>query len=125
MSRSQDVLGILKAFQLIAEAGIELQKRNSKVIWQNSSFRSLLEECIKGANLKKNPDLNLKKISESTYEGVDRLCAVAHGIKVYSTLDIGKFCMTNHLFKPVSPFLVNICGKCNHLSNLLVFLSTN
>lgn len=95
MSRVQDVLSILRSLQKITEACIKLQEENIRLIWRNSSIRPIAKDCATQAkNIPKTT--NAADLISSAKEGVDRVSAVLHGLKVYTdyTLRKGKITKT-------------------------------
>ncbi|KAJ8922528.1 hypothetical protein NQ315_007558 [Exocentrus adspersus] len=89
MSRVQDIICMLRALRLIAEAGIKLTEDNVRLIWKNSSIRAIVEDI----NTQKKDLFQPKNISELTgtaREGIDRVATVLHGLKVYTDYAVKK-----------------------------------
>ncbi|CAH0560194.1 unnamed protein product [Brassicogethes aeneus] len=119
MSRIQDVLSILKALKIIAEAGVTLQQQNSKLLWRNSSFRLLLQKGLEDPK-SHMPDVSLINLKES----IDRVCTVVHGIKAYSAIQQGHSVQSGqensqkviHITKPTTDVKINHTNNTNSLN---------
>lgn len=87
MSRRQDLAGILRSLQLIAEASLKLQEENVKFIWKNSSLYPTLEACV--SKVKSAPP-GLQKNSfvfrDVTKECLERVSTVSQGFSAYRNL---------------------------------------
>lgn len=87
MSRAQDLLGVIKGIQKIAQEGAKVQSAALKVIWANSNVRSAIDNAAKNAqNSVKQSDIkNVNDVVKVVADTTDRLSAVAHGIKEFAT----------------------------------------
>lgn len=89
MSKLHDLAGVLRGVQNVVQAGLKLQESEFKIIWANSSVRSLLQDY--NSQLKTSstdPNVNLNDIIKETSE---RLSTVIVGLKEYSNLNRSKF----------------------------------
>ncbi|KAJ3657777.1 hypothetical protein Zmor_009559 [Zophobas morio] len=73
MSRTSDILGIIRGLQLVAETGIKLQSTELSRVWANSNCRVLLQDCV-----------NSNNASNIVFESADRVATVCHGVKEYA-----------------------------------------
>lgn len=86
MSRGQDLAGILRSLQLIAEASLKLQEENLKFIWKNSSLYPTLEACaLKVKNAAQELPKN-NSFDDVTKECYERVSTVFQGISAYKNL---------------------------------------
>lgn len=83
MSRAQDLLGLLRGIQLVAQETLKTQKGELKVIWANSSVRTALEGVQVGVKHAKTP--NAGDMFKSVVDGAERVNAVFTGVKYYAT----------------------------------------
>lgn len=74
MFRSNDILGIIRGLQLVAEAGLTHQRSEFNTIWRNSSIRALVEDALTNSN-----------VTNTVLDKVDRVATVCHGLQVYTT----------------------------------------
>lgn len=89
MSRSQDILGLMRGIQLVAGASLKTQEAYLKHLWSHSSVRDAVEksasqtsECSK--NVLSNPTQQLQKIGNALKETFERSSVVVEGIRQYS-----------------------------------------
>jgi len=89
MSRSNDILGIIRGIQLVANASLKTQEAYLKHLWSYSSVREVLEknaqqtsEC--GKKVMSNPTQELQNISKSLKETFERSSLVVEGIRQYT-----------------------------------------
>lgn len=89
MSRSQDILGIIRGIQLVANASVKTQEAYLKHLWSHSSVRDAIEksatptiEC--GNKMIKNPAEELQKVGNLLKETLERSSVVVEGIKQFS-----------------------------------------
>lgn len=89
MSRSQDILGLIRGIQLVTGASLKTQEAYLKHLWSHSSVRDAIEksasqtsEC--GKKVITNPSLELQKVGKILQETFARSSVVVEGIKQYS-----------------------------------------
>lgn len=89
MSRSQDILGLLRGIQLVANASVKTQEAYLKHLWSHSSVRDAIEksatqtsEC--GKKVITNPAQELKNVGNILKESFERSSVVVEGIKQYT-----------------------------------------
>lgn len=87
MSRAQDLLGLLRGIQLVAQETLKTQKSELKVIWSNSSVRTALEGVQKKTEvgLKNTKTASAGDVFKSVVDGAERVNAVLTGVKYYAT----------------------------------------
>lgn len=80
MSHINDLIGLVKGLRQVIDAGIKLQQESTRLVWQNSSLRNLLQNCSVNsiATYKSNPD--------TINDAIERTKVVVHGIKQYVTM---------------------------------------
>lgn len=80
MSHINDLIGLVKGLRQVIDAGIKLQQESTRLVWQNSSIRNLLQNCSVNsiATYKSNPD--------TINDAIERTKVVVHGIKQYVTM---------------------------------------
>ncbi|XP_041986302.1 atypical kinase COQ8B, mitochondrial [Aricia agestis] len=85
MSHINDLIGIVKGFRMVVEAGIKLQQENTRLIWNNSSIKPLIQGCPTNpiTNIKPNPD-----IAKDLFE---RALVVAQGFRQYAVMHAPNF----------------------------------
>ncbi|KAF5302370.1 hypothetical protein FQA39_LY10409 [Lamprigera yunnana] len=83
MSKSQDILAVVRGLQLVAEAGFKLQEQTLKEIWHNSSVKNIIENVTQAKPNSKNskPEDIFKVISDTS----DRLYTIVDGINEFIT----------------------------------------
>lgn len=89
MSRSQDILGLIRGIQLVAGASIKTQEAYLKHIWSHSSVRDVVEKCAsqtseRGRQVMENPSQELQNVGNLLKETFERSSVVVEGIKQYS-----------------------------------------
>jgi aarF domain-containing kinase len=89
MSRSQDILGLLRGIQLVAGASVKTQEAYLKHLWSHSSVRDLIEKnspqnCESGKNVFSNPGQELQRMGKILQETISRSSVVVEGIRQYS-----------------------------------------
>lgn len=82
MSHITDLIGIVRGLRQVIEAGVKLQQENSRIIWNNSSVRSVIQNCPT------NPFTNIKPSSDVSKDILERALVVAHGFRQYATLHV-------------------------------------
>ena len=89
MSRSQDILGLIRGIQLVASASVKTQEAYLKHLWSHSSVRDAIEknatqtsEC--GKKVVTNPGQELKNVGNILKETFERSSVVVEGIKQYT-----------------------------------------
>lgn len=85
MSHVNDIICVLRGLRLVAEAGVTVQKEASQIIWNNSSFKSALQ------NLPSNTLTPTKPNSDIAKDLIERALVVAQGFKQYAVLNIPNF----------------------------------
>lgn len=88
MSRGQDLVGLLKGAQMVAEALAKERSSYARHLWANSNFRQLLgssaEELQKRAEkVLKEPGKELESFGGVVKEALDRSTVVTQGIKQF------------------------------------------
>lgn len=87
MSRNvQDLIGVLRGLQLVAEAVIKEQKQISKEIWTHSSIRELFEQnLVQSSKYAQksvtNPAAELQKVSTTLQDIQERAIVVTEGLR--------------------------------------------
>lgn len=80
MSHINDLIGMLRGLRLVVEAGVKAQQEATSLIWNNSSFKPLIQNCPVNNPLTFNPNLtNIKDYME-------RALVVSHGFKQYALM---------------------------------------
>lgn len=89
MSRSQDILGLIRGIQLVASASVKTQEAYVKHLWSHSSVRDVIEknaaqtsECSK--RVITNPAQELQNIGNALKETFERSSVVIEGIRQYT-----------------------------------------
>lgn len=84
MSKQQEIFGVIRGLQAVGQAGIKLQEEVVKQLWQNSSFKTILENAI---NVKSKSNINANQKPEDIINVIndtgDRLFTVVDGIKQF------------------------------------------
>lgn len=105
MSRTQDILGLIRGIQLVAGASVKTQEAYLKHLWSHSSVRDAIEksaiqtsEC--GKKIMTNPGLELQNVGSALKETFERSAVVVEGIRQYTAAGrtshpIGDIEMTN------------------------------
>jgi aarF domain-containing kinase len=118
MSRSQDILGLIRGIQLVAGASVKTQEAYLKHLWSHSSVRDAIEKstsqssgCSK--NVITNPGQELQKVGKILQETFARSSVVVEGIRQYSAggrPSMGSLSNAEVLDdnKPYSPSLKNL-----------------
>lgn len=107
MFKGQDLAGILRSLQLIAEASVKLQEENAKFIWRNSNVRPMLDAYASAIKyVSTELPKNVPSIGETSKECFERVSTVYQGISAYrNLLGAGGFCtnmMTNMFCNQIS-----------------------
>lgn len=89
MSRSQDILGLIRGIQLVANASLKTQEAYLKHLWSHSSVREVIEKNIEqtaecGKKVASNPGQELQNIGSAIKETFERSAVVAEGIRRYT-----------------------------------------
>lgn len=84
MTKLQDLVGVLKGVQNVMQAGLKLQEKDIRIIWQNSSLKSLNEEITNQLKSKKYTETDLNTAISETSK---RLYTVIAGLKEYSNIN--------------------------------------
>lgn len=89
MSRSQDILGLIRGIQLVANASVRTQEAYLKHLWSHSSVREAVEksanqtsEC--GKKIITNPGQELQNVGNILKETLERSSVVIEGIRQYT-----------------------------------------
>lgn len=82
MSHINDLIGVVRGLRLILKAGANIQQESAKLKWNNSSIKSLIENCQTNNHTshKSAPNSNNSVIS------LEKAYVVAHGIRQYLTM---------------------------------------
>ncbi|KAJ2954010.1 hypothetical protein O0L34_g2223 [Tuta absoluta] len=80
MSYINDLIGVMRGLRMIAEAGVKVQAENTKLIWNNSSIKPILQSCPTNISAPK-PNIDLIK------EIVERSSVVIQGMTKYSNIN--------------------------------------
>lgn len=89
MSRSSDILGVLRGLKLVLDAACKSNESYASHIWANSSVKEVLEksvDCSKGlaSSITKNPKDELEKLNSLLKETIERSSVVLQGVRQYS-----------------------------------------
>lgn len=89
MSRSQDILGIIRGIQLVAGASVKTQEAYLKHLWSHSSVREIIEKNAQqtseiGKKVVSNPSQELQNVGNILKETLERSSVVVEGIRQYS-----------------------------------------
>lgn len=93
MSRSQDLIQLIKGIQLVANASIKTQQKYLKHLLSHSSVVEVLEKGAKqsqefGKQVIDNPSQEIEKLNKIMKEAFERTSVVADGIKYYKNSTI-------------------------------------
>lgn len=88
MPRLQDLFGVLRGFQTVAQAGVQLQEQNLRIIWANSSAKSAITSTLDNIEKTVKTPVKPDEIIKTAVEGVDRISTVLQGIKDYTELSV-------------------------------------
>lgn len=85
MSLINDLIGVVRGVRLVAEAGLKLQQDSTRLIWNNSSIKPLLNTCPTNLTtaFKSRPDF--------TRELLQRSLVVARGLRQYAVMAVPNF----------------------------------
>ncbi|GBP54773.1 Atypical kinase COQ8A, mitochondrial [Eumeta japonica] len=83
MSHLKDLVGVLKGLSLVIEAGAKHQKDHANIIWNNSSFKPIIENCFNTKNI-----IPTKNNSSNTGDLLEKLWVVMHGLRRYAALSL-------------------------------------
>ncbi|CAO1403060.1 unnamed protein product [Diamesa serratosioi] len=88
MSRSQDLIQLIKGIQLVANASVKTQQKYLKHLLSHSSVVEVLEKGAKqsqefGKQIIDNPSQEVEKLNKIIKEAFERTSVVAEGIKYY------------------------------------------
>lgn len=120
MPRLQDLFGVLRGFQTVAQAGLQLQEQNLRIIWANSSAKLAIASTL--GNIEKTVKSPVKpnEIINTAAEGVDRISTVLQGIKDYTELSVKttitkvkdkKLETTTAIKKDIEEFEINLSAQ--------------
>lgn len=84
MSRAQDLLGVLRGIQSVAQEGLNTQRTSWKVIWNNSSVRTAINEVANKNSAKRTEIKDVKQIVNIVADSADRLNAVVTGVREFA-----------------------------------------
>lgn len=89
MSRSQDILGLIRGIQLVANASVKTQEAYLKHLWSHSSVREAIEKSANeasesGKKVIANPGQELQNVGNILKETLQRSSVVVEGIKQYT-----------------------------------------
>ncbi|KXJ71015.1 hypothetical protein RP20_CCG021772 [Aedes albopictus] len=95
MSRGQDVLALLRALKMVAEASAKMQSDCARHLWANSSVRELLEQQLQQSEdtvkkILQNPNAELEKAGGLLKETLERSAVVAEGLKQLAAISLPK-----------------------------------
>jgi hypothetical protein len=85
---TQDIFGIIRGMQLIANASVKTQEAYLKQIWSNSSVREAIDNNIRqttecGKKVLSNPSQELQNVNHYLKESVERSSVVFEGFRQY------------------------------------------
>jgi hypothetical protein len=85
---SQDILGLLRGIQLVANASVKTQEAYLKHLWSHSSVREAVEKNLKetaecSKKVANNPSQGLENIGTSIKEAAERSSVVFQGLRQY------------------------------------------
>lgn len=84
MSRAQDLLGVLRGIQNVAQEGLKTQRTNWNVIWSNSSARTAINQPANKRSVKRTEIKDVNQIVNIVADSVDRINAVVTGVRVFA-----------------------------------------
>lgn len=82
MTHINDLIGVLRGVRLVVEAGVNLQKEASQVIWHNSSLKNILQNYPTNTLTQPKPNSDLAK------DILERAMVVAQGFRQYAVMHI-------------------------------------
>ncbi|XP_059055185.1 atypical kinase COQ8B, mitochondrial isoform X1 [Achroia grisella] len=82
MSHINDLIGVWRGLRLVVEAGLKVQQENSKLIWNNSTLKTLIQTCPT------NTLTAYKPTPDTLKEYLERALVVAHGFRQYATMHV-------------------------------------
>lgn len=85
MSHINDLIGVLRGLRMVTEAGLKVQQEASQVIWNNSSFKALLQALPTNPPTLSTPTPDLAK------DIVQRALVVAQGFRQYAVMHVPNF----------------------------------
>lgn len=85
MSHINDLIGIVRGLRLVVEAGAKLQKETTRIKWNNSTFKSLIQTCPT------NTFATAKLAPDSTKDILERAFVVFEGFKQYAIMYVPNF----------------------------------
>ncbi|CAH2985239.1 unnamed protein product [Chilo suppressalis] len=85
MSHINDIIGVVRGLRLVVEAGLKLQQENSRVIWNNSSIKSIVQNCPTNTISAYKPKPGDAK------DLLERALVVAQGFRQFAVLHISNF----------------------------------
>ncbi|XP_026759739.2 atypical kinase COQ8B, mitochondrial isoform X1 [Galleria mellonella] len=80
MSHINDLIGVMRGLRLVVEAGLKIQQEHTKLIWNNSTIKSLIQTCPT------NPLTAYKPTPEVAKDLFERALVVAHGFRQYAIM---------------------------------------
>lgn len=88
MSRTQDVIGIIRGLQCVADAAVKLQEESFKQFWSNSSIRNATTQVGESLKAGRPKDLATltKDLGKTVNETAERVSTVLTGIREYTSL---------------------------------------
>lgn len=85
MSHINDLLGVVRGLRLVLESGLKIQQENSKLIWNNSSIKALVQNCPTNTLTASKPQ------PDDAKDLMERALVVAHGLRQYAAMNIPNF----------------------------------
>ncbi|CAG4942995.1 unnamed protein product [Colias eurytheme] len=84
MSHINDFIGVVRGIRQVVEAGLKLQQESTRLIWNNSSFKPLIQNCPSNTFTNKaNPD--------TPKDVFERAMVVVHGLRQYALMHVPNF----------------------------------
>lgn len=85
MSHINDLIGVMRGLRLVVEAGLKVQQESTRVIWNNSSIKTLIQNCSPNTLTAYNPK------PEDAKDLLERALVVAHGFRQYAVMHVPNF----------------------------------
>lgn len=117
MSRAQDILGVLRGIQTVAQEGLKTQRAGWNVIWNNSSVRTAINQASNKTSVKRTEIKDVNQIVSIVTDSADRINAVVTGVREFAknapvlqtqSADKGKISLYNVLTYSLARFVLTI-----------------
>lgn len=86
MSRAQDIIGVLKGIQSVAQEGLKTQRASWNVIWNNSSVRTAINQATNKtqSRVTQTELKDVNNIVKVVSDSADRINAVVKGVAEFT-----------------------------------------